>query len=69
MTTPEQNTPSKPVAVKVDERSFDPSSAIGKKRVYVCDRCGLQMLEKSCKVVCPNCGNRFDCSDLNIYFD
>lgn len=39
------------------------------KRVWVCDRCGTQMHEKNCKVSCPNCGNRFDCSDLNIYFD
>ena len=39
------------------------------KRVYVCDRCGSDMHEKNCKVTCPNCGNRFDCSDLNIYFD
>jgi predicted metal-dependent hydrolase len=40
-----------------------------KKRPYVCDRCGHEMYEKNCKVTCPNCGNRFDCSDLNIYFD
>jgi predicted metal-dependent hydrolase len=40
-----------------------------KKRAYVCDRCGHEMYEKNCKVTCPNCGNRFDCSDLNIYFD
>ena len=39
------------------------------KRLYVCDRCGHQMYEKNCKVTCPNCGNRFDCSDLNLYFD
>jgi hypothetical protein len=39
------------------------------KRVYICDRCGHEMDEKNCKVICPNCGNRFDCSDLNIYFD
>lgn len=39
------------------------------KRIYVCDRCGHEMHEKNCKVTCPNCGNRFDCSDLNIYFD
>jgi predicted metal-dependent hydrolase len=39
------------------------------KRVYLCDRCGHEMYEKNCKVTCPNCGNRFDCSDLNIYFD
>ena len=39
------------------------------KRKYICDRCGHEMYEKNCKVTCPNCGNRFDCSDLNIYFD
>lgn len=38
-------------------------------KVYICDRCGSEMFEKNCKVTCPNCGNRFDCSDLNIYFD
>ncbi|HET6597058.1 MAG TPA: DUF309 domain-containing protein [Anaerolineales bacterium] len=41
---------------------------VGKKK-YICDRCGHEMYEKNCKVTCPNCGNRFDCSDLNIYFD
>ena len=39
------------------------------KHTYICDRCGYKMHEKNCKVTCPNCGNRFDCSDLNIYFD
>lgn len=42
---------------------------IGKDHIYLCDRCGHEMQEKNCKVTCPNCGNRFDCSDLNIYFD
>ena len=40
-----------------------------KKSAILCDRCGCEMIEKNCKVVCKNCGNRFDCSDLNIYFD
>lgn len=39
------------------------------KRLWVCDRCGSEMYDKNCKVTCPNCGNRFDCSDLNLYFD
>jgi predicted metal-dependent hydrolase len=39
------------------------------KKIHICDRCGHRMYEKNCKVTCPNCGNRFDCSDLNIYFD
>ena len=38
------------------------------KRKFVCDRCGFEMFESNCKIICPNCGNRFDCSDLNIYF-
>jgi uncharacterized protein len=42
---------------------------IRKDHIYICDRCGYEMQEKNCKVTCPNCGNRFDCSDLNIYFD
>ncbi len=37
--------------------------------VYVCDRCGAPMHESHCKVVCPNCGARWDCSDLSIYTD
>lgn len=48
--------------------SNDPSPAPA-KRVYTCDRCGSRMREHLCKITCPNCGNRFDCSDLNIYFD
>ncbi|MFZ1039718.1 MAG: hypothetical protein WCA79_12140 [Anaerolineales bacterium] len=39
------------------------------KQKFICDRCGFEMYESSCKIICPNCGNRFDCSDLNIYFD
>ena len=46
-----------------------PDPPASKKRVYRCDRCGVEMKERNCKVICPNCGNRFDCSDLNIYFD
>ncbi len=49
--------------VKWDENQTE------RKRIYVCDRCGHEMYEQNCKVTCPNCGNRFDCSDLNIYFD
>jgi hypothetical protein len=35
----------------------------------ICDRCGSIMVSGNCKITCLNCGNRFDCSDLNIYFD
>jgi rubrerythrin len=39
------------------------------RKKWICDRCGSEMHEHNCKIVCPNCGNRFDCSDLNLYFD
>jgi len=31
--------------------------------VHVCERCGHEMEERSCKIVCLNCGYRRDCSD------
>jgi len=39
------------------------------KKKWVCDRCGSEMDERNCRIICPNCGNCFDCSDLNLYFD
>jgi uncharacterized protein len=51
------------------DTSFFKNVKWSEKRVWICDRCGTQMHEKNCKVSCPNCGNRFDCSDLNIHFD
>lgn len=40
-----------------------------KKHIYTCDICGSIMEERNCKVICKNCGNRFDCSDLTIHLD
>ena len=51
------------------DRSLLRAGTVDGKGVYLCDRCGSEMHERNCKVTCPNCGNRFDCSDLNIYFD
>ena len=55
--------------IRVFDRSLLKPVQWTEKRVYLCDRCGSEMHERNCKVTCPNCGNRFDCSDLNIYFD
>ena len=44
-------------------------SAAGWPRVFVCDQCGAHMRERNCKVTCPNCGYRFDCSDLTLNFE
>jgi hypothetical protein len=30
---------------------------------HVCELCGTVMYDHSCKIVCPNCGYKRDCSD------
>jgi len=30
---------------------------------HSCDVCGVVMYDHNCKVVCPNCGYKRDCSD------
>jgi rubrerythrin len=30
---------------------------------HVCERCGAVMYDHHCKIVCPNCGYKRDCSD------
>lgn len=39
------------------------------EHIFICDRCGKRMVEFHCKVSCPNCGNRLDCSNLISYLD
>lgn len=48
------------------DRSADappPPSAPGPPPVHVCDLCGATMFEHNCKIVCPNCGYKRDCTD------
>lgn len=59
----------KPVKWEESSKKTNQADPESERKVYICDRCGSEMREKNCKVTCPNCGNRFDCSDLNIYFD
>ena len=40
---------------------------MSERRVWMCDRCGFQMVEQHCKVICLNCGARWDCSDVTIW--
>ncbi|MGE5072040.1 MAG: hypothetical protein ACM3MF_01315 [Anaerolineae bacterium] len=51
------------------EESSKPEPEEVERRVYLCDRCGFEMIERHCKIVCPNCGARWDCSDISIYTD
>jgi len=32
-------------------------------REHVCECCGTVMYDHHCKIVCPNCGYKRDCSD------
>ena len=54
----------KPILYTPEDTSLGSGS-----RQFFCDRCGTEMEIGNCKITCPNCGNRFDCSDLNLYFD
>lgn len=31
--------------------------------VHECELCGTVMYDHNCKIVCPNCGYKRDCSD------
>ncbi len=50
-----------------EESAPEPGSTDAARPHYICDRCGFEMVEQHCKVVCLNCGARWDCSDLSIY--
>jgi hypothetical protein len=30
---------------------------------HFCELCGVEMYDHNCKIVCPNCGYKRDCSD------
>jgi hypothetical protein len=40
----------------------------GVRQSYFCDRCGHEMFEQNCKILCAHCGYRLDCSDLTLYW-
>jgi hypothetical protein len=50
------------VAYPLHYRAMD-----NEKPEWRCDRCGFPMVERQCKVICPNCGQRWDCSDVTIW--
>ncbi len=56
-------------AAKASPEAFNPPQRLlpDISRTYFCDCCGHEMIERNCKVICPNCGYRFDCSDLTLY--
>lgn len=51
----------RPAAVSPDTTAGDDAATV--IDAPVCDLCGARMLERHCKLVCPNCGFMRDCSD------
>ena len=45
----------------VENREVTVSEALGPSEE--CELCGVEMFGLHCKLVCPNCGYRRDCSD------
>ena len=39
------------------------SIPIDLKGGFLCDLCGVPMLDRHCKLLCPSCGYQRDCSD------
>lgn len=53
--------PAPPPAVEpVRARFFEPREI---PTVHECELCGTVMYDHNCKIVCPNCGYKRDCSD------
>lgn len=48
-----------PVAREGLRKNHKPEAALGER----CEVCGSEMYGLHCKLVCPNCGYRRDCSD------
>ncbi len=63
----DENSPSE--AESQHEQPNSQTESVARQPRYLCDRCGFEMFEANCKIVCPNCGSRYECSDLSIYFD
>ena len=49
------------VAVGCSSKTESPEKNIEEK--VFCEVCNAEMFEKHCKIICPNCGFKWDCSD------
>jgi Zn finger protein HypA/HybF involved in hydrogenase expression len=57
-----------PAAKADDARTSPPASGSPYRlrevpKEHVCECCGTVMYDHHCKIVCPNCGYKRDCSD------
>jgi rubrerythrin len=47
-------------------RAPDPPAPLERREIpsmHECELCGTTMYDHNCKIVCPNCGYKRDCSD------
>jgi hypothetical protein len=49
-------------AAGVEDRAIDRGGGVV-EWIHMCERCGEQMEEQKCKIVCLNCGFLRDCAD------
>jgi rubrerythrin len=52
-----------PETHRADEALPQPPAAIDARDAQACEACGTRMYGLHCKIVCPNCGYKRDCSD------
>ena len=52
-----------PAAAEPKPPAYTPLKRREIPSVHVCELCGATMYDHTCKIVCPNCGYKRDCSD------
>ncbi len=56
-------TPRGPYAWSMSETREDKEAQVPEVPGEECELCGTEMFGLHCKLICPNCGYRRDCSD------
>ncbi len=52
-----------PVSENVHPDGHRPEGPVDVRDLQECEACGTKMYGLHCKIVCPNCGYKRDCSD------
>lgn len=61
-----RSAPPQPAAAESQPSAPTPPAPLRRREVpsvHVCELCGTTMYDHNCKIVCPNCGYKRDCSD------
>ena len=52
-----------PQAFRAPDEPYRQSERVDARDAQECEACGTRMYGLHCKIVCPNCGYKRDCSD------